>query len=203
MELREECAPEDMDERETHWIAELRSTEPSIGYNRTHGGYTAITDEVRKRLSNMRKGAGNPMYGRKLSEEHKAKFLGGIRGKPAHNRGKVCPNSRSRELTHNGVTLTLPEWAHRLGIRPQLLHSRLECMSIEDALTKPLRRAFADARAVMVLTMLAEGATQAEVAKALGITRATVSAHKIRGTNRGLTAIDLDVDGRQVEPTKR
>lgn len=48
--------------------------------------------------------------------------------------------SRNRMLTHNGVTLTMAEWARRLGMNIQTLHMRLTAQgwSTEKALSTPV-----------------------------------------------------------------
>lgn len=44
----------------------------------------------------------------------------------------------SRNITHDGQTLTIAEWADKTGQSPQLLHYRLNSgWPIADALTKP------------------------------------------------------------------
>lgn len=46
---------------------------------------------------------------------------------------------RNRNITHNGVTKTLTEWARHVGIRPRLLQARLARLgwSVERSLTEP------------------------------------------------------------------
>lgn len=47
----------------------------------------------------------------------------------------------NRRLTHNGETLTMGEWAERLGIHRRTLHARLtQGWAVERALTEPLAR---------------------------------------------------------------
>lgn len=47
----------------------------------------------------------------------------------------------NRWITHDGVTLTLTDWATRIGMSLTGLHRRLSYMNIEDALTLPKRNA--------------------------------------------------------------
>lgn len=57
-------------------------------------------------------------------------------------RGEQAKNKRSNHrVTHEGVTLTLGEWAKRAGIKQQTLSRRLGSMgwSPERALTQPIR----------------------------------------------------------------
>ena len=50
--------------------------------------------------------------------------------------------SRNRRLTHAGVTLTVSQWAARVGINEQTIASRLDDSgwSVADALTRPVSR---------------------------------------------------------------
>ena len=87
-EVLEECVVELLDSCEIHWISELRSSERNVGYNRTFGGNTKITEDVRVRLSEMRRGSKNPMYGRSPSPETRALISAAHRGRVAPNKGK-------------------------------------------------------------------------------------------------------------------
>ena len=49
------------------------------------------------------------------------------------------PVSTTFNLTHDGETKTLTEWASDIGITKQALSNRLKVMSIEKALTKKVR----------------------------------------------------------------
>lgn len=68
------------------------------------------------------------------------------RGRPANCRwatsAEQARNKRTtRLLTFNGETLTLTDWANRIGISVPLLHHRLKAgWHIEEALTKPADR---------------------------------------------------------------
>lgn len=49
--------------------------------------------------------------------------------------------TRNRRITHNGETLSIPEWAERLGITRESLRDRLDAgWSVSDALTTPAVR---------------------------------------------------------------
>jgi RNA polymerase sigma factor (sigma-70 family) len=55
-------------------------------------------------------------------------------GDPGHDNR----DNRSQILTHDGVTLSLPEWARRLGVLPRVLSVRLQQgWSVERTLTTP------------------------------------------------------------------
>ena len=54
-----------------------------------------------------------------------------------------CNNTRrNRHLTHEGVTLTVSQWADRLGIRASVLYCRLNNYNwpVARALTEPVRK---------------------------------------------------------------
>lgn len=89
-EIIEECLDEDLDNREKYWIKELRSQDPSIGYNIADGGHNDFTmnEYVKAKISRTLKGKyvgeNSFRHGLKLSEEHKRAFTaqaGKLKGK--------------------------------------------------------------------------------------------------------------------------
>jgi len=85
---------------ECELIAKYQSNNPDYGYNCSIGGEMSAlgchwslgedtkrkmrkpkTETHRKRISESRKGSGNPMYGKKLSAEHRRKISEGEKGK--------------------------------------------------------------------------------------------------------------------------
>jgi len=90
---------DELNHKEKHWIAFYNSANPSTGYNLTHGGDSfELTEEARKKIGDacrgikrsesfkahlreIEKGAGNPFYGRKHTEETKKKNGAAHRGK--------------------------------------------------------------------------------------------------------------------------
>lgn len=66
--IAEECDIESLDEREVYWISHYGSLKNSVGYNMEGGGNAGkiVSDETR----NTKRGANNPMYGKKLSIGH-------------------------------------------------------------------------------------------------------------------------------------
>src|SRR6202043_3395340 len=99
IDLLEECAEELLNDREAHWIVVYKSHDPEYGYNRTLGGNKPLTDEVRARLSKMRMGAGNPMFGREVSARARALISAAHRGRVAPNRGKSFPRRDNLLIT--------------------------------------------------------------------------------------------------------
>jgi group I intron endonuclease len=84
-EILEYCEVEQLNDRETFWIAHYQTFPPELGlgYNLTSGGLRCeVSDETRKKQSIVRKalnivwthglkGDKNPRYGKPLSDEHK------------------------------------------------------------------------------------------------------------------------------------
>lgn len=67
--------------QEQKLIRELHTIAPN-GYNLTIGGEGAAhTEQAKRKLSEGRMGAKNPMYGKKLSPEHRAKIGAAFKGK--------------------------------------------------------------------------------------------------------------------------
>jgi len=89
-QILEECDPSALNEREIYWIAELKAIQHDIGYNRTTGGQKGgkMSPEVVARLSAMRKGSGNPRFGKSPSPEHRASLSRAHKGRIAPNKGK-------------------------------------------------------------------------------------------------------------------
>lgn len=54
---------EDLNQAERKWIAELKTTDPSIGYNSTYGGEGFSTGELNPSFLNPRRGPDNHSYG--------------------------------------------------------------------------------------------------------------------------------------------
>lgn len=80
--------------KEMELIKELSTISPN-GYNITAGGEAPRhSDETKKKLSENKKGSKNPMYGKPLSEEHKAKIKAALLGKkrPAEVIEKIKKN---------------------------------------------------------------------------------------------------------------
>jgi group I intron endonuclease len=77
----EHTCPIIVSHKERVLIKELNTMSPN-GYNLTKGGEGAPhTAESKRKLSEAHKGAKNPMYGKKLSPEHKAKISASLMGR--------------------------------------------------------------------------------------------------------------------------
>ena len=74
---------EEASAKEQEYIAKFDSTNPYKGYNREHGGLgtdKVVSDDFRKRMSEVQRGALNHNYGKHFSEEHRAKLAASNRG---------------------------------------------------------------------------------------------------------------------------
>lgn len=71
--ILERCEDNSLEDNERWWIDYFGSDNPSKGYNLTSGGNAnfIVSDEVRKKLSESRKGKLNSFYGRTHSDETK------------------------------------------------------------------------------------------------------------------------------------
>lgn len=89
---------EELNSLEDMYIKLYEATNPDKGYNKTFGGRNGKrTDEVRMKMSETRKKLyikkeNNPMYGKKLSEEHKKKIS-------EANKGKIMPEEAKRKIS--------------------------------------------------------------------------------------------------------
>lgn len=94
----EECAVEDLDEREIYWIGKLNTRE--VGYNTTIGGRGIVglerTSEHCQHISESLKGRVSSMKGRKFTEEHRKKIALALTGNK--NTGCGAKNHASRAV---------------------------------------------------------------------------------------------------------
>lgn len=84
--------------KEIEFIKNLNSLAPN-GYNLTEGGEgSKHSDSTKKKLSEARKGALNPMFGKQLSAEHRAKISAALTGnkRPQAVKDKIRANHNSK-----------------------------------------------------------------------------------------------------------
>lgn len=101
--LERDLLLENIEEREIFWIKELNTKAP-IGYNLCDGGGGLMnpTEEVRKRMSEHKKGENHPSYGKKHTEETKRKIgeKSKLRGGENHpNYGKHCSEETKKKIS--------------------------------------------------------------------------------------------------------
>lgn len=103
----EECDEEQLDEKEVYWIAQKKSFES--GYNQTIGGYGQpgrVMPEKEKQWRHDRfLGEGNPMYGKKHTEETRRKLRESHKGERHVNYGKHLREETRRKISeaHKGM----------------------------------------------------------------------------------------------------
>lgn len=89
IEELEACPIEQLDVRESYWIARLKSHVHELGYNRTFGGQRGkLTDTVKQQLSELRAGSNNPMLGKHHDAAAKAKISATHLGVPAPQKAR-------------------------------------------------------------------------------------------------------------------
>lgn len=76
----EECEQNSLLVREDWWIENKRSRDNSCGYNFKMAERPLQNSQTIALLSNLRKGENNPMYGKKLSKEHKDRISKSLKG---------------------------------------------------------------------------------------------------------------------------
>lgn len=74
--VKDNITKEEAEALEIELIKKYKTTDRYYGYNISNGGFSngKHSDETRKKMSVVRSGAGNPQYGKPLTEEHKAKI---------------------------------------------------------------------------------------------------------------------------------
>lgn len=101
VELLEEIfTPEDMDAREIYWISYYNSTDHTIGYNISEGGF----------VNRTMVGENNPFYGRKHSPESIVKMSLSKKGTPAWNKG-LTKNTDPRVMKYASQLFQKPSHA--------------------------------------------------------------------------------------------
>lgn len=77
LKLTTAATQEEADHLEMLWIRLTHSDNPKYGYNQTSGGSgnaMAFTDDVKRKMSESRKGSGNSFYGRKHTDESRKRM---------------------------------------------------------------------------------------------------------------------------------
>ena len=93
-----------------------------ILHNRTDGGdgVSNLSDETRKKMSEVKKGENNPNYGKIFSEEHRKKLSEARKGQNNPNYGKIFSEEHKRKISeaikgenHHNYGKTLSEETRR------------------------------------------------------------------------------------------
>ena len=81
-------------------IKELKTQDPEFGYNISDGGSTTrISEEGRKRLSEQKKGALNPCFGKIYTAEERARISEQTRGERNPNYGRKHTEEERRKIS--------------------------------------------------------------------------------------------------------
>ena len=78
-----------------------------------------FSEEHRKKLSEARKGENNPNYGKIFSEEHKRKISEAIKGENHHNYGKTLSEETRRKISE--ITKDTKWWNDGCGNRKRMI----------------------------------------------------------------------------------
>ena len=92
-----------------------------ILHNLTDGGegISNLSDETRKKMSEVKKGENNPNYGKIFSEEHKRKISEAIKGENHHNYGKTLSEETRRKIGE--ITKDTKWWNDGCGNRKRMV----------------------------------------------------------------------------------
>lgn len=87
-------AKAEAEKKEIELIALYKSNQREFGYNIDNGGNSTgkISEETKRKLSELLSGENHPNYGKHLSEETKAKIANAHKGEKNHRYGKRFPN---------------------------------------------------------------------------------------------------------------
>jgi group I intron endonuclease len=90
--IEEMCKAESLEQLnllEQEFIVKFNTLTPN-GYNMTTGGFnSSATDEVRLKLSAAKSGQNHPMFGKKLTKEHKARIGSALVGRSMSEKQKI------------------------------------------------------------------------------------------------------------------
>jgi hypothetical protein len=92
----------ELDAKERHYVALYKSDDPAFGYNGTPGGTGyALSAEIRKKISEAKKGKPNGWEGKHLSTEHRLKIGKAHKGRiiSGDQRRKQSASMKGRKLT--------------------------------------------------------------------------------------------------------
>lgn len=76
----EECLEDELLDREDHYINKFGSLSDKVGYNLKSADRTEISESMRKKLSESKKGIKNPIYGTKRSLETRKRISATMKG---------------------------------------------------------------------------------------------------------------------------
>jgi len=126
-EIEVECSKEKLNEEEKRLIKEYNSTDRRFGYNIEPGGHRcSMSEETKRKLSELNSGCKHPNYGKHLSEETRRKISESNKGKKLteeakrhlsesrmgnkhHNFGKKLAEETKRKMSESHVGKKMSE----------------------------------------------------------------------------------------------
>lgn len=101
---------EEAERLEVALIAKYGTQDPERGYNMEPGGRVNMhTDPgTIQKMSEAKRGEKNPWFGQSLSDEHREKIAGSLRGKPGHPQSMASREKLSAALRGNQRRLGVP-----------------------------------------------------------------------------------------------
>ncbi len=171
----ERCSVEELDEREKHWISQMRTMDAENGYNLEGGGN--VGKEVSEAVRKAKRGEKNPMYGKHLSAKH----VEALRVKNRCHNSTLTEESvkKIKEKLLAGVPAT--QIMQEFGISRDILYSIRAGKNfgwVREDLTKALKEKEnkeKESRNQRILEMEANGVSRRRIAEELGCEPSTVT----------------------------
>lgn len=99
--LLETCHAENVDEREIYWIGLYQNL-----VNSSPGGYSHSEETIRK-IADSKRGEKNPMFGQKVTEEHRKKMVDGMRKSEKFKISRQSEEFKKKVSERASITLIL------------------------------------------------------------------------------------------------
>jgi group I intron endonuclease len=131
MNILEECIETTWSEREKYWIKQYHNLT-----NSTEGGEDGrLSKSVRKRLSKINSGKGNPNYGKVVSQKTKDKLSDRLTGRKLSNEHKdnISKGSHKRSVIINGIQyISISDASRKLDISVTTIYDRINTNHITE-----------------------------------------------------------------------
>lgn len=117
----EYCSPSVIDERERFYIQELQSMSNQNGYNIESGGH--MGEKISPLVSQRKRGKNNPMFGKKMSKEHRQMLSAVSRG--TNNKLQQSEVEKIKRALLAGEAIE--SLADKYNVGPHAIHKILKC----------------------------------------------------------------------------